>query len=227
MRHNRQATSVCNPGMVDNDNRYHPAEKATTLPYHSALPQRRRRYHQRLVSRSRWKMKTPVILIVLFMLASCQKQQDDYWIKVYKGEFDQVGAHTGYINRKGDTVIAIGKYQYCYTDTLREFAIVTQKTGKTIGIDRNEKELFEVFWFDNGPDPAAEGVFRIVKDGKIGYANLKGEIVITPQYACAFPFEKGKAQVAYQCETIPEGEHSRWESQTWVHIDKQGNIIAE
>jgi len=171
------------------------------------------------------KMKVAVLVLMVLALSSCEKQQEDYWLKVYKGEFDEVGVESGYINSKGDTVISIGKYQYCYTDTLREFAIVARKQGKSIGIDRNEKELFEVFWFDNGPDPVAEGLFRITKDGKIGYANQKGEIVIAPQYACAFPFQNGKAKVAYQCKTVPEGEHSRWESQAWILIDKKGKKI--
>ncbi len=167
-------------------------------------------------------MKIHLILTVLVTLASCQKQQHDYLLKVYKGKFDEVGVESGYINTKGDTVIPVGRYLYCYTDTLRDFAIVTQKKGKAIGIDRNERELFEVFWFDNGPDPVAEGLFRIVREGKIGYANKQGEVVIAPQYACAFPFQDGKAKVAYQCETISEGEHFRWESQAWIQIDKQG-----
>lgn len=161
------------------------------------------------------------------MAASCQKPKDDYLIKVYKGEFDEVGVASGYVNLEGDTVIPVGKYHYCYTDTLREFAVVTEKKGKTIGIDRNENKLFEVFWFDNGPDPVAEGLFRIRKDGKIGYANQKGEVVIAPQYTCAFPFDNGKAKVAYQCETIADGEHARWESQAWMYINQKGNTIAE
>jgi hypothetical protein len=170
-------------------------------------------------------MKIAAILTVLVPLASCQNQQADYLLKVYKGEFDEVGAESGYINTKGDTVIPIGKYHYCYTDTLREFAIVTQKKGKTIGIDRNERELFEVFWFDNGPDPVAEGLFRIIQEGKIGYANERGEIVIAPRYTCAFPFENGRAKVAYQCETVLDGEYFRWESQVWIQIDKKGNKL--
>jgi hypothetical protein len=172
-------------------------------------------------------MKIPVLLVGMLIAASCQKKKGDYLVKVYEGEFDEVGVPSGYRNLKGDTVIPVGKYYYCYTDTLREFAIVTEKKGKTIGIDRNENKLFEVFWFDNGPDPFVEGLFRIIKDGKIGYANPKGEIVIAPQYTCAFPFENGKAKVAYQCETIPEGEYSRWESQTWHYIDKKGNTLEE
>jgi hypothetical protein len=170
-------------------------------------------------------MKIAAILIMLVFLASCQNQQDNYLLKVYKGEFDEVGVESGYINTKGDTVILVGKYHYCYTDTLREFAIVTLKKGKTIGIDRNERKLFEVYWFDNGPDPVAEGLFRIVNDGKIGYANEKGEIVIAPKYSCAFPFEGGRAKVAYLCETIAEGEYSRWDSQAWIQIDKKGHKI--
>ncbi len=168
-------------------------------------------------------MKIVAILTALIPLASCQNQHGDYLIRVYKGAFDEVGVESGYINANGDTIIPVGKYLYCYTDTLRDLAIVTRKSGKTIGIDRNDRELFEVFWYDNGPDPVTEGLFRIVKKGKIGYANEQGEVVIAPQYACAFPFQNGKAKVAYRCETIPEGEYARPESQAWMQIDKRGN----
>lgn len=166
------------------------------------------------------------ILLAILLTASCQKKHD-YLVKVYKGDFDEVGVESGYANLEGDTIIPIGKYAYCYTDTLKEFAIVIDKKGQMLGINRNEQELFEVYRFDNGPDIVAEGLFRIQKDKKIGYANEKGEIVITPQYACAFPFEGGKAKVAYTCESILEGEHTSWESTAWLYIDKQGNTLAQ
>jgi hypothetical protein len=177
-------------------------------------------------STSEMEVKVTAILVLTLIVTGCQKQQDDYLIKVYQqGGFDEAGVRSGYINLKGDTVLPAGKYQYCYTDTVREFAIVTEKKGKTIGIDQNENKLFEVFWFDNGPDPVVEGLFRIIKDGKIGFADQKGKIVIAARYTCAYPFENGKAKVAYQCETIPEGEYTRWESQTWMYIDEKGNEI--
>jgi hypothetical protein len=139
---------------------------------------------------------------------------------------DTINDRYGYIDQKGDTAIPLGKYEYCFTDTFRTFAIVHKKTGGYFAIDRNEKELYEVFNFDNGPDYAEEGLFRIIKNGKIGYADAAtGEVVIKPQYECAYPFENGAAQVSVKCKQTPEGEYEKWESEKWIYIDKKGTIV--
>ncbi|MGB0524686.1 MAG: WG repeat-containing protein [Flammeovirgaceae bacterium] len=130
----------------------------------------------------------------------------------------------GYVNSKGDTVIAMGKYDYCFTDTFKTFAIVASQEG-LIGINRKEKRLFEVFVYDNGPDYVQEGLFRMVKDGKIGFANMDGKVVIDPQYPCAYAFQDGKAKVALECTSKQDGEYSFWESETWFFIDKQGEKV--
>ncbi len=173
------------------------------------------------------KLKPLIVLLAILITVSCQEKHNDYLLKIHTGDIDEVGAKTGYVDLRGDTIIPLGKYYYCYTDTLRTFAIVSTKGGELIGIDRQANKLFEVFWFDNGPDYVADGLFRIQKNGKIGYANLKGEIVITPRYTCAFPFENGRARVANECITIPEGEHSVWQSQEWMYIDTKGNKVEE
>lgn len=130
-----------------------------------------------------------------------------------------------YVNTKGDTVIPFGKYLMCYTDTFDKFAIVGSKDNGLVGIDRNEKVLFNVYVFDNGPDYPSDGLFRIVKDGKIGYANLNGQIVIPPQFDCAYPFKKGKAKVGNGCKTQSDGEHHYWTGGQWYIINKKGVIV--
>jgi len=85
--------------------------------------------------------------------------------------------------------------------------------------------LFNVFLYDNGPDYPSDGLFRIVKDSKIGYANLDGQIIIEPQFKCAQPFTDGKAEVTFECEMTMMDEHSVWESDQWFTIDKTGKKI--
>ena len=95
--------------------------------------------------------------------------------------------------------------------------------GKWVIIDSNKEMRYEVFFYDNGPDFPSEGLIRVVKNGKIGYANAKTfAIVIEPQFDCAFPFENGKAKVSNNCKTVKEGEHSFWTSETWQYVDKKG-----
>lgn len=102
-------------------------------------------------------------------------------------------------------------------------AMIQTQTGKWVIIDAQKRILYEVFPFDNGPDYPSEGLIRIVKNGKIGYAHAKTyALVIPPQFDCAFPFENSKAKVSLQCQTIQDGEHRIWESTHWRYINKKG-----
>ena len=130
-----------------------------------------------------------------------------------------------FVNRNGDTIIPIGKYYATYTDTLKTFAIVSDHKLGMIGIDKNENVLYKVFRFDNGPDYIKEGLFRVIRNGKIGFANKDGVIVIPCQFDCAFFFENGKAKVSNDCNEIKDFEHTRWESASWYFIDKSGRRI--
>ncbi len=97
--------------------------------------------------------------------------------------------------------------------------------GKWVVIDRKKTVLYDIFIYDNGPDYASEGLFRVIKNGKIGYANAKTyALVIEPQFDCAFPFENGKAKVSKQCQSIKIGEYTEWQSDNWKFIDKKGRI---
>ncbi|MBX2929627.1 MAG: hypothetical protein KF852_17475 [Saprospiraceae bacterium] len=97
--------------------------------------------------------------------------------------------------------------------------------GKWVIMDSQKTVLYGVFLYDNGPDYPAEGLIRVVKNGKIGYADADTyAIVIEPQFDCAFPFENGQAKVSNECQTVKDGEHSVWESDAWQYIDKQGGL---
>lgn len=164
-----------------------------------------------------------IVALTSFLLSSCISREENYLVKFQKSGFDENSLACGYINSKGDIVIPIGKYAHCYTDTIRNFGMVVEKeTGKILGINQNAVELFEVFKFDNGPDYESSGLFRIIKDGKIGYANPMGEIVITPTYSCAYPFEGNFARVAENCEIEISGEHKIWKSEKWYEITRSG-----
>lgn len=172
-------------------------------------------------------------LILLFLLGSMigcgpaynpkSITEKDYLLKVY----DTVNDNFGYVNLRGDTIIPSGKYAMCFTDTFKTYAIVAKPAG-FIAIDRNETILYEVFPFDNGPDYPSEGLFRILENTKIGYANSQtGKIVIKPQFDCACPFENGVAMVSTNCKTQLEGEHSSWVSDHWFYIDMTGKKVKK
>ena len=174
--------------------------------------------------------KHAFVAILLFsitvILFGCNaKPKENYLIKISQSSPNEPGIRTGYVNISGDTIVAPGKYLYCYTDTLIYFAVVLTKSQECIAIDNHGKKLFQVFWFDNGPDYLSDGLFRILKNGKIGFADAKGKIVIEPQFACAFPFNEGKAKVSLECKTIQQDEHNLWQSNQWFFINKTGEKI--
>ncbi|RDB07411.1 WG repeat-containing protein [Runella aurantiaca] len=95
--------------------------------------------------------------------------------------------------------------------------------GKWVIMDNKKMALYAVFIYDNGPDYPSEGLIRVVKNGKIGYADANTyAIVIEPQFDCAYPFENGKAKVSNQCQTVKEGENRSWVSDAWEYVDKSG-----
>lgn len=109
------------------------------------------------------------------------------------------------------------------TTTTTPLTMEQTPDGKWAILDGQKAVVYEVFIYDNGPDYEAEGLIRVMKNGKIGYADAKTYVlVIEPQFDCAYPFENGKAKVSNQCKTVKDGEHSMWESDAWQYVDKQG-----
>lgn len=139
-------------------------------------------------------------------------------------KFEDAEHKCGYINTNGDTIVPAGLYSYCFSDTITKMGFVIDTTKGIIGIDQSGKYLFRVFNYDNGPDYPSEGLFRILKEDKIGYADLHGKIVIEPKYKCAWPFENGLAKVSYNCNIVKDGELDLWKDGNWFYIDKKGNV---
>jgi hypothetical protein len=103
--------------------------------------------------------------------------------------------------------------------------VIEKGTGRILGIDQDGTVLYEVFKYDNGPDPIASGRFRIIKNGKIGYADETGEVIIAPRFDCAYPFDGTLAKVSDDCEEITDGEHVIWESGYWYQITADGKGV--
>ncbi len=149
----------------------------------------------------------------------------DFLVRICETIDCEPGSSCGYVNSKGDTVVPIGQFHSCYTDTIRKFGFVLDTNGVCKAISNTGKYLYNVKWYDNGPDAISEGLFRIVIAGKTGYANESGDIVIAPRYACSTPFKGGKAKVSYHCTLTRDGEYISMESEGWFYIDKMGRPV--
>ncbi len=118
----------------------------------------------------------------------------------------------------------LGDYQQIYTDTFVNFAIILDTNFYLI--DRTGFKLHEIFPYDNGPDYPSEGLYRIIKNGKIGFLDARtSQLIIEPLYEAAFPFENGKTKVSYKAVKSKQGDHFVWISDIWFFIDKSGKKI--
>ena len=134
------------------------------------------------------------------------------------------GVSCAFINRHGDTIIPFGRFRVFETDTLLTYTFVKDDKNGVVGINRKGEILFDAFIFgDVQLDSYSEGLIRILQNGKIGYADKTGKIIIKPKYKCALPFVNGRAKVAYNFEVVKDKlENSIWESNSWFYINRNG-----
>jgi hypothetical protein len=106
------------------------------------------------------------------------------------------------ITENGYAVWSCGKYRNVFIN----------KKGRVI--------LWGVPDFDNGADGFSNGLIRIIRNDKYGYADRKGKIVIAPVYDGALPFENGVAKVCSGCkDTCVENsdcEHRYFKGGKWT-----------
>ena len=158
-------------------------------------------------------MKTNIITIILLVFISINIFAQDNKLYIYWPDFDKDETICGYVDSNGEIVIPAGKYPNIFTAEFDKVAIVKIKGKKEFyAIDRNEKVLFQVFNFGMGPDIISNGLFRIIENGKIGFANMNGEIVIKPRFQFVYPFQENG--FAIFCE-----------NGTWSMLDKYIPVI--
>ncbi len=173
-------------------------------------------------------MKRILSILVLFILVNCQSRKV-HWLLIQNEDIPSknppFGYSSGYINTKGDTIVPLNKYGRCFTDTVRSYAVVYDEQEGLIGIDLKGNKLFNAVWSQEGDNiKEHEGMILIVENGKYGFANDKGKIVIEPQYKCAESFHNGKAKVSQNC-SLANDEHEKWKMKTWFFINKKGKKI--
>ncbi|MDW7692635.1 WG repeat-containing protein [Flammeovirgaceae bacterium SG7u.111] len=191
-----------------------------------------------------------VIVFSLLTLLSCRKDVEQEMTGFQYFDIQEVGASSepplvavsdegyleygssvAYVDMQGDTVIPFGKYAYFGADSLIYYATVLEHPndstwGRKLAIDKHQNILFDLMMFDNGPDYFSEGFTRVLRNGKMGFANKYGKVVIPCIYDFAKPFENGKAEVTFDAkEVVDLEEHRRVESDEWFVIDKKGERI--
>lgn len=170
---------------------------------------------------------TYILLIVLGI--SCQEQKTEnareprqLLASGYLVTFFESGK-TGFKNTEGEVVIP-ARFYHTSGFNGSPIAAVVDEDGWAY-INTSGEILFRPFVYDNGPDYFSEGLARFVENGKIGFHNQGGEVIIEPAFDFAMPFSEGRAAVCKGCKKIMQGEHSTMEGGEWGFIDKEGNLV--
>ena len=112
----------------------------------------------------------------------------------------------------------------------RRLAAVHSPTQGWMYVTRDGKVVITgVAVMDNWADSFHNGLVRFVRDGKYGFANRKGQVVIPSVYDGAMNFDKGLASVCKRCVSKcsdPECEHHLFSEGEWFQIDTRGNVVA-
>lgn len=92
--------------------------------------------------------------------------------------------------------------------------------------DRKGNFLYRPFAYDNGADYFSEGVRRFVQNGKVGFVDRSGKVVIEARHDFASPFHYGYAAYCDGCDwEKTEEEHKAIVGGTWGVMDSKGYVI--
>jgi len=129
----------------------------------------------------------------------------------------------GYRDNSGKVVIP-PRYPVAQAFSPEGLAAVVDDDGWAY-IDTAGRAVIRPLVVDNGPDYFREGVARFRRNGKVGFFDARGNVVIQPDYAYAMPFSEGRAAVCNGCTEVPEGEHRRVKGGKWGFIDRRGVLV--
>ncbi len=129
----------------------------------------------------------------------------------------------GFKNTQG--IVVIEPQFYFASDFTGSIAAVADKDGWHY-IDLQGKVLeIRPFVIDNGPDYFREGMVRFIRDGKIGFLNQRGQIVIKARFRFVTPFFDGLAAFCSDCQLKKQGEHTAPSAGKWGFINQKGEVV--
>ncbi len=103
---------------------------------------------------------------------------------------------------------------------------VPEKNAWGYVYDRKGNFLYRPFFYDNGADYFSEGVRRFVKNGKIGFADRNGKMIIQPEHDFVSPFRYGYAAYCDGCDwEKTEEEHKAIVGGTWGVMNFKGETV--
>ncbi|TZF99100.1 WG repeat-containing protein (plasmid) [Chryseobacterium panacisoli] len=92
--------------------------------------------------------------------------------------------------------------------------------------DRKGKFLYQPFLYDNSADYFSEGLRRLVKNGKVGFADRNGKTIIEAEHDFASPFNYGYAAFCDGCDwEKTNDEHRAIVGGKWSVMNTKGQTV--
>jgi len=103
---------------------------------------------------------------------------------------------------------------------------VKEKNAWGYVYDKKGNFLYRPFFYDNGADYFSEGVRRFIKNGKVGFVDRNGTIIIKAEHDFATPFKYGYASFCDGCDwEKTEDEHKAIVGGTWAVMNFKGEVM--
>lgn len=174
------------------------------------------------------------VLLLISIIPVLAFSQEKEVLRYFKTKESLVGVK----NQKGEIVIPA---QFKIYSDLKDGEVVEGETilfdgNKTGGnqeknawgyvYDRKGDFLYQPFMYDNGPDYFVEGLRRFVKNGKIGFADRNGKVIIEPKHDFVDYFNYGYASFCDGCDwEKTDDEHKSIVGGKWGMMNARGETV--
>ncbi|WP_419488361.1 WG repeat-containing protein [Chryseobacterium bernardetii] len=174
------------------------------------------------------------VLLLISIIPVLAFSQEKEVLRYFKTKESLVGVK----NQKGEIVIPA---QFKIYSDLKDGEVVEGETilfdgNKTGGnqeknawgyvYDRKGNFLYQPFMYDNGPDYFVEGLRRFVKNGKIGFVDRNGKVIIEPKHDFVDYFNYGYASFCDGCDwEKTDDEHKSIVGGKWGMINTKGETV--
>ncbi|UCA61101.1 WG repeat-containing protein [Chryseobacterium rhizoplanae] len=174
------------------------------------------------------------VLLLISIIPVLAFSQEKEVLRYFKTKESLVGVK----NQKGEIVIPA---QFKIFSDLKDGEVVEGETilfngNKTEGnqeknawgyvYDRKGDFLYQPFMYDNGPDYFVEGLRRFVKNGKIGFADRNGKVIIEPKHDFVDYFNYGYASFCDGCDwEKTDDEHKSIVGGKWGMMNTKGETV--
>lgn len=174
------------------------------------------------------------VLLLISIIPVLAFSQEKEVLRYFKTKESLVGVK----NQKGEIVIPA---QFKIYSDLKDGEVVEGETilfdgNKTGGnqeknawgyvYDRKGNFLYQPFMYDNGPDYFVEGLRRFVKNGKIGFADRNGKVIIEPKHDFVDYFNYGYASFCDGCDwEKTDDEHKSIVGGKWGIMNARGETV--